>query len=328
MEKLFEKKEIMKLLGADKYLETAISELFFTEKFAYKIKKSVKLDFVDFTKQSERNRISKEEFRINKKISPSIYLRLIPIAKNNKGDLSVAKKFSGKSMEYALQMVYLPADGCLVNLLSKKQVDKKLVLKLAKTLSNCHKKLKSDKVFLKYGKKESIKRNLENVFNLIEGDFDENILSRKEFEDMKNKSRIIFNNSTAIFDKRWKEKRIQRIHGDLHSENIFMKNEVPYITDAILPISEWQYGDYAIDVGALAMDLDAYEQVQLSNVLVNEYAREKKDNSISKVISFYKLSWALIRFWVNLLTYKQGKKEAKGKIKLYKNLIFKYLDIR
>ena len=41
MTKLFDKKEIMNLFKAKSYLETNISELFFTEKFAFKIKKSV-----------------------------------------------------------------------------------------------------------------------------------------------------------------------------------------------------------------------------------------------------------------------------------------------
>ncbi len=327
MSSLFDKKEIMKLFKASSYLETNISELFFNKKFAYKLKKSVNLGFVDFTKQSERNRINKAEFYINKIISPSIYLGLIPISKNSEGKLVIGKS-AKKSFEYALKMIRLPANGCLTILLSKKQVNRKLILKLAKTLSDCHKKFKPNKHSLKYGKKEIVKKNLENVFDLINGDFNKDILSQKQFENVANKSWVVFQNNSSLFDKRLEEKRIQRIHGDLHSENIFVKNKIPFITDAILPILDWQYGDYAIDVGALAMDFDAYKLNLLSNSLVNEYAKEKKDNSIKEIILFYKLYWALIRFWVNLLAYKQGRKETKNKTKLYKDLIFRYLDIR
>ena len=326
MTKLFDKKEIMNLFKAKSYLETNISELFFTEKFAFKIKKSVDLGFVNFTKQSERNRINKAEFQINKIISPSIYLELIPISKKN-GKLTL-RKSTEKSTEYAQKMVRLPTDGSLTTLLSNKQVDKKLVSKLAKTLSVCHKKFKPNKSFLKYGKREIIIKNFENIFNLIKGDFNKNILSQKQYNDIKNKARIIFNSNIPVFNRRLKEKRIQQIHGDLHSENIFVKNKAPIITDVILPIPDWQYGDYAIDVGALAMDFDAYGQDKLSSILINEYAREKNDNSIQNVILFYKLYWALIRFWVNMLAYKQGRKEAKRKTKLYKDLIFKYLNIK
>ena len=153
-------------------------------------------------------------------------------------------------------------------------------------------------------------------------------MSQKQFENIKNKSRVIFNTNVLAFNKRVKEKRIQQIHGDLHSENVFVKNETPFITDAILPIPDWQYGDYAVDVGALAMDFDAYKLNFLSSVLVDEYAKEKQDDSIKEIILFYKLYWALIRFWVNLLAYKQGRKETKKKTKLYKDLIFRYLNIR
>ncbi len=327
MSKLFDNKEVMKLFKANSYLETNISELFFTEKFAYKIKKAVNLGFVDFTKQNERNRINKAEYKINKIISPSIYLELIPIIDKDSEKLVIAKS-KEKSVEYVLKMVRLPADGCLTILLSKKQVDKRIVSKLAKTLSICHKKFRPNKSSLEYGKREIIKKNFENVFDLIKGDFNNDILSQKQFENIKNKSRVVFNTNVPVFNKRVKEKRIQRIHGDLHSENVFVKNETPFITDAILPIPEWQYGDCAVDVGALAMDFDAYKLNFLSGVLVNEYAKEKQDNSIKEIILFYKLYWALIRFWVNLLAYKQGRKEAKKKTKLYKDLIFRYLDIR
>ena len=180
MPNLFDKKEIMKLFKASSCLETNISELFFTEKFVYKLKKSVNLGFVDFTKQSERNRINKAEFYINKIISPTIYLRIISISKNSKGKLVIGKS-AEKFFEYALKMIRLPINGCLTILLSKKQIDRKLIFKLAKTLFDCHKKFKPNKHSLKYGKKEIVKKNFENIFDLINDNFNLQVISDNDF---------------------------------------------------------------------------------------------------------------------------------------------------
>lgn len=325
MPSLFDKKEIMKLFGASSYLETNTSELFFTEQFVYKIKRPVNLGFVDFTKQEERNRVDKAEFEINKIISPNIYLELILLGNDGNGQL-ITGALAGRAIEYVLKMARFPANSCLTSLLSQKSIDKKLTLKLAEALVNCHKKLESGGSFLEYGAPKVIEGNLENVFNLIRGDFNKMILNDEEFKKMVSGSRIVLRNSVLYFEKRLSENTIQLIHGDLHSENVFVKDGAPFITDAILPIPAWQHGDRAVDIGALAMDFDAYGLNALANVLANEYAKKKNDGSIQEVIPFYKLSWALIRFWVNLHAYKQGRKETEQKAKMYKNLIFRYLS--
>lgn len=97
------------------------------------------------------------------------------------------------------------------------------------------------------------------------------------------------------------------------------------ITDAILPINEWAFGDQAYDLAAVAMDFDAYQKPQLSQKLVGYYSLERNDPEIDKTVGFYKIRWAGIRLWVNSLAAKKGNKDAAKKAIRYKKTLFEYL---
>src|SRR5262245_8101309 len=59
--------------------ETHISWVFLTGKHAFKIKKPVKLPFVDFSTLELRRRFCEEELRLNRRLAPQIYLGVVPI---------------------------------------------------------------------------------------------------------------------------------------------------------------------------------------------------------------------------------------------------------
>ena len=67
-------------VGTVRILETHISFVVLTGSFAYKIKKSVNLGFVDFTTLERRRFYCGEEMRLNSRLAPHIYLEVVPIS--------------------------------------------------------------------------------------------------------------------------------------------------------------------------------------------------------------------------------------------------------
>jgi len=323
MPTLFNSKEVKKLFGANSRSETNISELFFTPKYVYKIKKPVDLGFADFTKPEERFRLTKAEYIINKKFSPKIYIDLVAI-REHKGRLTLTNK--GRILEYAIKMKKLSQKGWLALLLKNKDVSEKLTIKIADMIAKAHSKFPPQKGDSKYGNPKAIKKNWEETLSLLENDALGITLTNLEFQRLRRLSILYLKRLMPLFMKRVKENKIQRIHGDLHSENIFVGNKIPYITDAILPIPEWEFGDIAIDIGAITMDFDAYNQRKLSDTLLAEYTKRTKDSSLKEAILFYKIYWAAIRLWVSSAAIKQGKREARKKANRYKKILFDYLN--
>ena len=60
-------------------IETHISWVLLAGRYAYKIKKSVDLGFLNFTSLALRRDYCKEEIRLNRRLAPQLYLDVIPI---------------------------------------------------------------------------------------------------------------------------------------------------------------------------------------------------------------------------------------------------------
>ena len=64
--------------------ETHISKVFLTGEYAYKIKKPVYLEFLDFTTLEKRRHYCQQEVMLNERLSTDIYLDVIPITLKKK----------------------------------------------------------------------------------------------------------------------------------------------------------------------------------------------------------------------------------------------------
>ena len=65
--------------GLVRVAETHISWVLLTPALAYKIKKPVRLGFLDFTDLEQRRRACEEELRINRRFAPDLYLDLVQV---------------------------------------------------------------------------------------------------------------------------------------------------------------------------------------------------------------------------------------------------------
>src|SRR5262245_6766027 len=60
-------------------IETHISFVLLTGTFAYKIKKAVGLEFLDFRTLAARKRYCDEELRLNRRLAPDLYVDVVAI---------------------------------------------------------------------------------------------------------------------------------------------------------------------------------------------------------------------------------------------------------
>ena len=81
--KLLEQLKNPLLYGSDvdtvEVLQTHISFVALTGKYAYKVKKPVNFGFLDFSTLEKRKHYCEEELRLNKRLCPDIYLDVVPL---------------------------------------------------------------------------------------------------------------------------------------------------------------------------------------------------------------------------------------------------------
>src|SRR3990172_4693607 len=88
-------------------IQTHISWVFLTDRYAYKVKKPVDLGFLNFTTLWRRHYYLKQELTLNRRLCPEIYLAVLPIGARGAG---VKVGDAGHPLEYILRMVRLPQD--------------------------------------------------------------------------------------------------------------------------------------------------------------------------------------------------------------------------
>jgi len=98
--------------------ETHISWVFLTGRYAYKVKKPVKLPFVDFSTLKLRKRFCDEELRVNRRFAPELYRRVVPIG----GTPAAPRLGRTPAFEYAVQMLEFPSDARLDRSLAANRV--------------------------------------------------------------------------------------------------------------------------------------------------------------------------------------------------------------
>ena len=99
-----------------KVSETHISWIILSEEYAYKIKRPVKLSFLDFSTLEKRKHFCEEELKLNRRLEPEMYLDVLPVT----ADLRIEEAASGEdTIDYALKMKRMENQREMSKLLAK-----------------------------------------------------------------------------------------------------------------------------------------------------------------------------------------------------------------
>ncbi|HTQ95834.1 MAG TPA: hypothetical protein VMH89_03460, partial [Candidatus Acidoferrum sp.] len=95
--------------------QTHISVVFLAGEFAYKLKRPVRFDFLDFSTVDRREQACREEVSLNRRLAPEIYLGVVPIAQTADGSFEFHG--NGPALDWLVHMRRLPIGQSLERLL-------------------------------------------------------------------------------------------------------------------------------------------------------------------------------------------------------------------
>ncbi|WP_159476566.1 hypothetical protein [Dyadobacter sp. 3J3] len=278
--------------------ETHISWVLFTHDYAFKIKKPVKLSFLDFSRLGQRKKFCEKELLLNQRFS-QIYLDVIPVREKD-GDwkLGVGK---GRVVDYAVRMKKMKSAKRMDKLLQKGNVETSHMLALARQVSSFHQKAKIVKKPFDLTEVSDTFDDLKSIHPVV---LKELGMEFAEIIDLA----VSFSKAFLLLHiKRFRERirlGFQRdVHGDLHSGNVFLYRE-PVIFDCIEFNDRYRQIDVLNEIAFLCMDLEFYGQFSLSEIFVNQYVdllpcfQTAGDNAL---FIYYKLARANVRAKVHAL---------------------------
>jgi len=277
--------------GDIRLLQTHISYVFLTGRYAYKIKKPVNFGFLDFTTLDKRKFYCEEELRINRRLAGDMYLEVVPI---NRSKESIAIKGPGETVEYAVKMKEHPQKHIMTNLLQQNMVRKDHIEEIARTLADFHSSVATGEGIDEYGSIKQITTNWTQNFDQTKN-LRGNIINQENFDFVENKILDFLDQEKKRFDERISAGRIRECHGDVHSGNIFIVDEKIYIFDAIEFNKAFSCSDVASEIAFLTMDLEFHGRKDFSDLVTSKYVKHTGDDGILKLLPFYKCYRAYVR---------------------------------
>lgn len=305
--------------------ETHISLLFFTGNYVYKLKKPVNFGFLDFSTLEKRRYFCEQEIILNRRLSSDIYLGVINITYDGK---KISFDGSNETVEYAVKMRQIPEELLMNNLLKEGKVTSKMIEAISEKLVKFYLSAETNDEIKGYAKPERIKQDTDENFEQTEKYINITI-DNDTYRIIREKTNSFLKERKDLFYERIKDDRIRDCHGDLRLEHIFWGNEIS-ILDCIEFNKRFRYTDVAADLAFLSMDLDYHERGDLNQPLIGTYIEKSGDDSIKKVLDFYKCYRAYVRgkvesFRLDDPTFQDDeKKEAQKKAKRYFNLALNY----
>jgi len=306
-------------------IETHISLVFLTGKFAYKIKKPVDFGFLDFTSLEKRKFFCEQEIKLNRRLSTAIYLDVVRITRE--GD-RILLEGGGEPVEYAVKMKQVPEEKLMDRLLEKKQVSPEMIEAVSEKLVKFYSAAETNDLIKSFARPERVKQDTDENFEQTEQYIDVTI-PRKVYEEVKDRTNGFFKTKGELFQRRIAAGRIRDCHGDLRLEHIFWGEEIA-ILDCIEFNERFRYTDVAADIAFPAMDLDYHGREDLSEHLIRTFVRESGDRGLMEVLDFYKCYRAYVRGKVESFRRDdpdlsdREKKEALKRAKRYFDLASRY----
>jgi hypothetical protein len=249
--------------GPVKRIDTQNAVVFLAGDDAYKIRRAVRLPFLDFSTLEKRRAACEAEIEVNRDNAPQIYLDVAPITR---GDDALAIGGAGVVVEWATHMRRFDENATLDKITERGELTPDIVRKLARAVRLSHERAPS--------------RDGERATQALATYLDQNdavftarsdLFAADAAERLSHKSRAALDELRPLLLVRGEHAYVRRCHGDLHLRNIALIETEPVLFDAIEFDPDVATGDILYDLAFALMDLWERDLHPAANLLLSSY---------------------------------------------------------
>jgi aminoglycoside phosphotransferase family enzyme/predicted kinase len=281
--------------------ETHVSWVILTGSFAYKVKKPVKLDFVDMTQPSRRRFLCHEELRLNRRLAPDLYLDVVSITRDEHG---VHVGGTGSAVDYAVRMKQFDASQELPALLERRDVSCAEMAALAARLADFHTLASRSDAARDFDYRDGLSHSvLGNLATLIA--HRQGSTGNAELGHLLDWTHDTLHELLPAVAEREASGFVRECHGDLHAHNIVRWDGRLTPFDCLEFDARLRFIDVMSDIAFLVMDLVSYRREDLAYQFLSSYLEVAGDYGGIRWLPFYAVYRALVRAMVDALGAEQ-----------------------
>lgn len=229
-------------------ITTHSAQVFLAGDRAYKIKRPVRYNYLDFTSPEERRRVLERELELNAPAAPQIYERVCPVTRQEDG--SLALDGPGAPVDHVLVMRRFPREAELVRVAEAGGLTEAMARDLGRAVAAYHARAerRAEDGAALVGE---ILDELSEAFAGMTG-----TLGPERVAAFDAPARAALARLAPLLTRRGEKGAVRRCHGDLHLGNIVLIGGAPVLFDALEFDERLGTCDMLYDLAFLVMDLD------------------------------------------------------------------------
>ena len=236
--------------------QTHISMVFLAGEFVYKVKKPVKLSFLDFSTLEKRRHFCDEEVRLNRRLAPNVYLGVVPVTGNNAG---LRFEGAGEPVDWAVKMKWLPEEATLERRLARDELAPTDLAALARRLADFHRSAERSEHISEFGRCETVAKNIHENFAVAAP-----LVGRTMSQSVRDRLVALTDQALSalrpVIDARAARGIPCDTHGDLHLDHVYLfpDRSAPadlVVVDCIEFNERFRCADPVADMAFMVMDL-------------------------------------------------------------------------
>ena len=277
--------------------ETHISWVLLTGEVAYKVKKPVRLSFLDYSTLERRRALCEEELRLNRRLAPDLYLGVSaicgpPAAPRVDGD--------GAPVEYAVRMRQFAPQDELAALLEADAVTAVDVARLGAAIARFHDAAAAAPIDSGFGRPDTIHRvTLDNFAELRA--LPEAAAWRTDVDDLERDVTALHDRLRPLMLERRAAGWVRECHGDLHCGNVVRWAGALTAFDGIEFDPKLRFIDVLNDIAFLTMDLAERRHAELRRAVLQAWLEALGAWTALPLLPYYETYRALVRAKVDAL---------------------------
>lgn len=294
--------------------ETHSAYVFMVGDVAYKMKKPIRTDFLDFRSVDSRWVACDREFTLNSRFAPDVYLGIAELT-----DLE------GGPAEPLLKMRRLPDSTRLsTRALAGENLSSDLNA-VARVIASAHRSGPRSARIDHEGHRTAIAQrwqdNIDEMRTVAIGVVDMDLI-----ENIAGLASNFISGRSHLFEHRIAQGRVVDGHGDLLADDIFCLPDGPRILDCLDFDDHLRFIDGIDDVACLAMDLEYLGRPDAARFFLDSYVEAAADSPPRSLIDHYIAYRALVRAKVACIRFGQGHTTSKDDARAHLRLALAHLQ--
>lgn len=270
-------------------VQTHISWVFLTDRLAYKLKKPLRFEFLDFSTLARRHHDCQEEVRLNRRLAPGVYLGITPLTVDAAGRLQLDG--AGEAVDWLVRMQRLPRECMLDHAIAAGRVDETRLYTLARTLAGFYRDA-APVSMTPHDYRQRFEQDIHaNTIALSEPAYD---LPDRQITMIQQALLRFLTDKAALFDGRVKGQKIVEAHGDLRPEHICL-TDPPVVIDCLEFNRALRILDPADELAFLALECEYAGAPYIGEIVFDIYRQLTGNDPAQSLVCFYKAQRAQLR---------------------------------